>query len=258
MGNEGGTSLIRGEKILTYIGHIGSASFMQLVRYFSFPKSSTFTLLKIMCESGLLVKNDNNQYSLGLKIYELGCQSIHKRNIFEITKRPMNELATKSGLICHLGTIEQNHAIYLDKIESSDSTPTGKSWIGKKLELHITALGKALLAWKKDNELKYYLNSVVLTSHTKNTITKKEDFIKELKVTKSRGWAIDREESTDGAVCISAPIFDISNRVNYAISLSGNSNIFSSKDISNYIYLVKKYAHQISIGFGYRNNMNII
>lgn len=165
----------------------------------------------------------------------------------------MNELSTKSGLICHLGTIEQNHAIYLDKVESSQSIPTGKSWIGKKLELHVTALGKSLLAWKNEDELNYYLNSVILNQRTKNTIIKKEDFLKELKVTKIRGWAIDKEESTDGAACISAPIFDISNRVNYAISLSGNPNIFSSKEISNYIHLVKKYAHQISVGFGYRN-----
>ena len=30
----------------------------------------------------------------------------------------------KSGLICHLGTIEDFHALYLDKVESPLSKPT--------------------------------------------------------------------------------------------------------------------------------------
>lgn len=44
----------------------------------------------------------------------------------------MQELSLKSGLVCHLGAMESISAIYLDKIESPDSVPTSKSWIGKK------------------------------------------------------------------------------------------------------------------------------
>lgn len=62
----------------------------------------------------------------------------------------MQELSLKSGLVCHLGAMESISAIYLDKIESPDSVPTSKSWIGKKIELHITALGKALLAGRHE------------------------------------------------------------------------------------------------------------
>ncbi|WP_068714070.1 IclR family transcriptional regulator [Vibrio tritonius] len=252
MGNRGGTSLIRTEEILSYISHAGSASFMDIVSNLNIPKSSALVLLNIMCEIGFLIKNESKQYSLGLKIYELGCQSIHKKDIFEITKRPMTELSYKSGLICHLGTIERNHAIYLDKIESSSSVPTRKSWIGKELELHVTALGKSLLAWKSASEIDYYINNCSLRCYTKNTIVNKIDFVKELELTKSRGWAIDREESAYNSVCISAPIFDIYHHVNYAISLSGNPNVFSQRNINSYVFLVKKYADNISRGLGYK------
>ena len=68
-----------------------------------------------------------------------------------------------------LRAMESISAIYLDKIESPDSVPTSKSWIGKKLELHITALGKALLAWKTREELDYFLEALTLTPHTRNT-----------------------------------------------------------------------------------------
>ena len=77
----------------------------------------------------------------------------------------------KSGLICHLGTIEDFHALYLDKVESPLSKPTERSWVGKKLDFHSTALGKAFLAWKTDGELRLYLDQLELAQYTPKTIT---------------------------------------------------------------------------------------
>lgn len=109
------------------------ASYMELLNKFQYPKSSLLNLLNVMVECGFLIKNKNGYYSLGIKNYELGCQALHRQNIFEVTKRPMQELSLKSGLVCHLGAMESISAIYLDKIESPDSVPTSKSWIGKNL-----------------------------------------------------------------------------------------------------------------------------
>lgn len=77
----------------------------------------------------------------------------------------------KSGLICHLGTIEDFHALYLDTVESPLSKPTERSWVGKKLDFHSTALGKAFLAWKTDGELRLYLDQLELAQYTPKTIT---------------------------------------------------------------------------------------
>ena len=228
MVRKGCNSLVRAEKILTHIAWVGMASYMELLNKFQYPKSSLLNLLNVMVECGFLIKNKNGYYSLGIKNYELGCQALHRQNIFEVTKRPMQELSLKSGLVCHLGAMESISAIYLDKIESPDSVPTSKSWIGKKLELHITP-------------------------HTRNTFTDKKLFLEELQKTRLRGWAIDNEESTYGAVCLSMPVFNMYNRVNYAISLSGDPVVYSGNKIDSYLELLRKCAEQISYGLGYRN-----
>lgn len=253
MFRKGCNSLVRAEKILTHIAWVGMASYMELLNKFQYPKSSLLNLLNVMVECGFLIKNKNGYYSLGIKNYELGCQALHRQNIFEVTKRPMQELSLKSGLVCHLGAMESISAIYLDKIESPDSVPTSKSWIGKKIELHITALGKALLAWKTREELDYFLEALTLTPHTRNTFTDKKLFLEELQKTRLRGWAIDNEESTYGAVCLSMPVFNMYNRVNYAISLSGDPVVYSGNKIDSYLELLRKCAEQISYGLGYRN-----
>ncbi|MGP4141854.1 IclR family transcriptional regulator [Sodalis praecaptivus] len=253
MGGKGCNSLVRAEKILTHIAYVGEASFMEILKEFQFPKSSLLNLLNVMVDCGFLIKSERNQYALGIKNYELGCQALHRKNIFEITKRPMQELSLKSGLVCHLGAMESFSAIYLDKVESPNSVPTRKSWIGKTLELHITALGKALLAWKSQEEIDYFLNALVLKGYTENTITEMSVFREELRKTRLRGWAIDNEESTYGAVCLSMPVFNMYNRVNYAISLSGDPAVYSGKNVNSYLKLLRKCAGQVSYGLGYRN-----
>ncbi|UXY10430.1 IclR family transcriptional regulator [Kosakonia sp. ML.JS2a] len=254
MAGKGCNSLIRAEKILTHIAYVGVASYMELLKEFQLPKSSLLNLLNVMVDCGFLVKNESNQYALGIKNYELGCQALHRKNIFEVTKRPMQELSQKSGLVCHLGAMESYSAIYLDKVESPSSVPTRKSWIGKKLELHITALGKALLAWRSREEIDYFLNALTLKKHTSNTFTDKKLFLEELQKTRLRGWAIDNEESTYGAVCLSMPVFNMYNRVNYAISLSGDPIVYSGNKVDGYLELLRQCAGQISYGLGYRND----
>ncbi|MDO5532018.1 IclR family transcriptional regulator [Sutterella sp.] len=251
MAGKGCTSLIRADRILTYIAHKGAASFTQLKDDFELPKSSLLNLLDTMVECGLLVKNDARQYQLGIKVYELGCQSLHRRSLFEISKRPMQELAMQSGLICHLGTIEDFHAIYLDKVESPRSRPTERSWVGKKLEFHVTALGKVLLAWKPEGELKLYLDELRLVRRTPKTITDRNLFVEELALTRQRGWGMDAEESADGAVCISAPVFDLSGRVPYAVSLSADPTIFTPDKLDGYLRMLAECTEQISRGLGY-------
>ncbi|WP_230354385.1 IclR family transcriptional regulator [Lelliottia sp. WAP21] len=250
---KGCNSIVRAEKILTHIAWVGVASYMELLKEFKYPKSSLLNLLNVMVDCGFLIKNKSNHYSLGIKNYELGCQALHRQNIFEVTKRPMQELSLKSGLVCHLGAMEGYSAIYLDKIESPDSVPTSKSWIGKKLGLHLTALGKALLAWKTREELDYFLDAITLTQYTCNTFTDKKLFLEELQRTRIRGWAIDNEESTYGVVCLSMPAFNMYNRVNYAISLSGDPVIYSGDKIHIYLGMLRKCACQISSGLGHRN-----
>ena len=112
---------------------------------------------------------------------------------------------------------------------------------------------KALLAWKTREELDYFLEALTLTPHTRNTFTDKKLFLEELQKTRLLGWAIDNEESTYGVVCLSMPVFNMYNRVNYAISLSGDPVVYSGNKIDNYLELLRKCAWQISYGLGYRN-----
>ena len=255
MAFKGCTSLVRADRILTHVAQSGAATFSQLWKDLELPKSSLLNLLNAMCECGLLVKNENHQYQLGIRLYELGCRSLHRRSLFEVTKLPMQELSLTTGLICHLGFIEESHALFIDKVESPNSTVKGKSWIGKALSLHSTALGKALLAWKPEEELTRYLDKITLEKFTAKTITDRSRLIDELALTRRRGWAIEDEESAAKVVCLSMPVFDLVGRVNYAVSLSADPETYTKASIPEYLKLLSICSLKISRGLGWNGPM---
>jgi DNA-binding IclR family transcriptional regulator len=99
--------------------------------------------------------------------------------------------------------------------------PTIYSRFGKSAPAHCSSLGKAILAYLPDADVRTLLERAPLTSHTPNTITARPAFTKEITETRMRGYAIDRAEHVLSSNCVAAPIFDANNRPVGAIGISG-------------------------------------
>jgi IclR family acetate operon transcriptional repressor len=59
--------------------------------------------------------------------------------------------------------------------------------------------------------------------HTKNSLVREEEFLRDLEESRSRGYALDREEFEDGVGCIAA-IITQKGQVVGAMSISGPSS----------------------------------
>nr|WP_237397708.1 IclR family transcriptional regulator [Gilliamella sp. Pas-s25] len=106
------------------------------------------------------------------------------------------------------------------KVESPSAIQV-KSWLGRKLSLHSSALGKALLAWEPEQRVDDLLPNENLTIKTQNTITTKTAYKNELKKIREQGWAFDNAEDFDEVTCLAAPVYDKNGKVIAAISTSG-------------------------------------
>ena len=77
MAGKGCISLLRADKILTHIAHVGAASFTQLQKDFDLPKSSLLNILDTMVGCGLLIKNDARSTDrASLKSRSAPCRSL--------------------------------------------------------------------------------------------------------------------------------------------------------------------------------------
>ncbi|WP_390289903.1 IclR family transcriptional regulator [Brenneria goodwinii] len=206
-------------KIFEFLSTNNGATFSQIYQGVGLPKSSTSSLLASLVAHGLL-RQEKNHYYLGLRLYEFGSKAEESFDIKKLAAEPLTQLRDTTQLTCHLGVQDGGSAIYLLKLESPGAIVV-RSWVGKKLSLYSSGLGKALLAWLPESAIDLYLPDENFETFTPTTIKTKTELKNELALIRQRGWAYDNAEDSEGVYCISAPIFDKNGNVIAAISASG-------------------------------------
>ncbi len=91
---------------------------------------------------------------------------------------------------------------------------------GERRYAHSAAGGKALLALRSEQEVLDLLARTGMPAITPATITDPQRLIEDLRKTRERGYSINDEESTQGAVSIAVPVIDHLGRPLGAVGVS--------------------------------------
>lgn len=193
-------------------------SLAELSALIGMPKSSTHRYLATLQELGLAERKNGDRFSLGVKVIELAGAYLAKSDLRNETQMVMKDLAERTGETIHLAVPSGAEVVYIAKVESTHALGMF-SHIGARLPMHCTALGKAILAFSKAEQLQLVL-SQPLIRRTPNSITSPEALKAELDRVRACGYAIDNEENELGIRCVGAPIFDYTATSIAAISIS--------------------------------------
>lgn len=234
----------KANRIFHFIAENGGVTYSQIYQGLSLPQSSTSALLSSLVAHGLLRQNEG-KYFLGLVFFEFGNKAVEQFNIKELATESLLQLRDKTNLACHLGVLDGHSAIYLAKVESPNAIMV-RSWLGKRLSLYSSSLGKVLLAWLPESQIDQLLPDDTFIAKTETTITTKVSFKKELEKVRNKGWAFDNGEDYDGVTCIAAPVFDRNGRVVAAISTSGVKFQMPIEDIDTFANHVITAANLLS------------
>jgi IclR family KDG regulon transcriptional repressor len=122
---------------------------------------------------------------------------------------------------------------------------------GMTIETYCTGLGKTLLAYRPEAEVKRWLETQPMPRRTPNTITKPEAFLAELDAIRGRGYGIDNAERSLASRCVAVPIRDAQNKVIAALSVAGPADRMPDPLIgSEMALLALNTAEQISTAMG--------
>jgi DNA-binding IclR family transcriptional regulator len=132
----------------------------------------------------------------------------------------MEDLAAQYQETIHLAILDDTQAVYVDKLEGRQAVRVELTSLGARLYAHCSALGKVLLAYSEEDEVKRIIQTMGLPSFTENTITNEEDLLQNLMKIRKQGFAYDLEEILPDLCCVAAPIYDYSGKVIAAISMS--------------------------------------
>lgn len=239
-------AIIKAINILEYLSEVKEATFPEICTKMGTPKSSTYQIINTLAALGYIRKiDDSSKYSLGMKLIELGNKAVSNLNIRNAAKPVLRALVAKLNETCHLGIMDGYEGVYLDKCEGTQPVRL-YSWIGKRLPLHCTAIGKALLAWQDEQKIEEILNQIELTRVTENTIINPKKLKEHLRMVRDRGWALDDQENEPHIRCIGAPIRNTDGKILGAISISGLSVRFDGEYLKRLSREAMEAAEELS------------
>ena len=215
-------------------------------------KSTVHSLLKTLMKYGYIAQNaDSGKYKLGLKFVERGQLLLQGLDIRAVAHGHLLALSATTGQTSHLVILNEGQGVYIDKVEG-EKAAIRYSRLGRRVPLHCSAVGKALIAFQAEGRREHLLQDYSFTSHTTNTIMNKNTFLEELSHVRKQGFAVDNQENEPGVRCAAAPIFDHTGQVVAAISLSTMVSSVGDEEFEQYASRVKAESGIISKLLGYR------
>ncbi|RSL32171.1 IclR family transcriptional regulator [Salibacterium salarium] len=214
-------------------------------------KSTVHSLLKTLEKHQYVEQNEESgKYRLGLKLFERGNSVIRSRDIRVVAKDFLHTLSKETGQTVHLVIQDGKEGLYIDKVESASATIL-YSRIGRRIPLHCSGVGKALIAFQPDQAIADTLKDYEFIQRTEHTITTREAFWEEIRLIREKGYAEDREENEPGVHCVAIPVRDHTGEIAAAISISTLSMRTSKEEMQHYTNQLIEAGKQLSEKLGY-------
>jgi IclR family KDG regulon transcriptional repressor len=237
-------SLERALAILEFIAHkSGGLTNAEISGHFKMATSTSSYILKRLEREGYLRRDpENGRYEMGLKIVALSHGALRDMGLRRIAEPILHRLSSENKTSALIGVLERGRVMIVDKVEKPDLARIDID-IGVRYPAHSTALGKVLLAHLPERQLVNLFDHYGLPKTSPKTIDSRSRLLEELQSVRKQGYAVSDGELFLGIRAIAAPIFDATEEVSAAVSVTG---VTISVDEESAISAVKAAAREIS------------
>src|SRR5450759_322080 len=209
------------------------------------PKSSAHSLLVALERRGYLQRCDHSgRYRFGPKILSLANVALCGMTLRDVAYPVLAGLMRSTGLAAKMAILDRDQAVLIEQVHPAHvSAPM--TWLGKRLDLHCTALGKVLAAFQPKEQWSRMITEHRLPRHNANTICSPRHFLKELALTRERGYALANEEFDLGMRCLAVPVCANADGAVAAIGITGTTSEIHEGNLESLLKTVTTAAANI-------------
>lgn len=188
-------------------------------------------------------------WHVGVGTFRAGTSFLRRTTLVERARAPMQTLMRESGETANLGVEQKDEVLFLTQVETHQAIraffPPGT--IGP---MHVSGIGKALLAWFDEARVAQVVERRGLHAFTPASLTTLDDLRADCAKTRARGFAFDDEERAPGMRCIAAPIFNPYGEPVAGVSVSGPAFRLDTDNLDRIGALVVETATKITAATG--------
>ncbi len=188
-------------------------SLQDLASRTGYVKSSVHRMLHSLKKHGYIEQeNFGGKYRLGVQFLILAKELASRFELVQFSQRYLREIVDTFNESAYLAVLRGGRAIFVDVHESHrDFRLIGP--VGAEVHYHATAAGKAIAAFLPKERQRFILKNRTFPAPTPRTSTDPAQVLRDWEEVRSRGFAINDEETILGAVFLAAPLFDSSGSV---------------------------------------------
>lgn len=242
-------ALERGLLILEHLAQSRrGVTLSQLTSRLQLPRSTGHALLLTYQRCGYVQRDrETGRYRLGSRLHTLANLALAGHSLRSHCSSYLLRLMQETGATVHLAVMEDGEVILIDRVEPNGNARLA-TWVGKRMGLHCTSVGKAIIAHLPRGVLEELIQRQGLIRYNENTIATMRKLRTACEQIRQLGYAVDDEEEEIGVRCIGAPVFNDQGDVVAAISISGAKAQF--EDIPPKAEIVKRTAALLSQHIG--------
>jgi DNA-binding IclR family transcriptional regulator len=193
----------------------------ELSRELGMPKSTTHYLIYTLVTRGYVQRASDGRHTLGLRFADIASASTAELKLGALATPYLRQIAVKLSLTAMLAVLGGAEAVIISKVKSA-TDDGGGAWVGRHLDLHCTAQGKALIASLADEELDKLFAGRELAQFTPRTIRSLSALKAHLAEVRTNGFSVNDQEHVHGVRAVAAPVVDSLGAVVAAISVRGS------------------------------------
>lgn len=220
-------------------------------------KSTALRLVSTLKYNDYLRYNEETKkYSLGLMMITLGNSAIESLDLRKFAREYLIEASNITGLIAHLGILDREQVIIIEKIWPDEKRNFIKmvSEIGGIVPAYCTGVGKVLLSGKSDEYIKQIFENSTFKVYSEYTAKNIHELLERIQEIRRNGYAVNFGEHEPYIKCITYPVFDVKGNIAAAVSLTGLIDEYNSIDELKIHQVLKNTTLKISQQLGYLSN----
>jgi DNA-binding IclR family transcriptional regulator len=255
--SEGMRTVLSAFRVLEEVAFTQPAGVGELSRKLRMPKSSVQRALQTLWTAGWIRPDgtETTRWVLTTRALRIGQQAIPDLGVRDAALPIMRELRKETGETSHLMVLQENRAVLIERVET-DHPIRAVIELGSAVPLHGSSNGKAMLAYRTDEEVRAILGGR-LERHTDKTIVDWDEFLAELARVRKRGYATNVGEWRADISAVASPIFDHMGRTLASLSVSAPGSRMPSQLRQSYGALVTEAAQRVSATLGYRRPLDL-
>lgn len=176
-----------------------------------------------LVELGFLTRNPLTKgYRVGPGVLTLGMASLSSMSLLEIAEPYLAQLRDTAGETVKLAVLHGSEMVYIGRFPSQVHPQDGSAYVGSRLPAGQTCTGRAILALLDESEARKIVEDGNRQQFTHKSLVAVDEIMKELAVTRERGFSINDQGTTlehrSAAAALVGPFGDPVGAINFSVS----------------------------------------